>query len=69
VRKEEGWNYFNFIIRNSHESTKLAATLSSVNTHLPTPHLPALTQAHDLYLADAADFSQGWEGWGFMNLS
>jgi len=39
------------------------STLPSVNTHLPTPHLPALIQAHDLCLADASDFSQGWEGW------
>ena len=30
-----------------------------MNTHLTTPHLPLLTQAHDLYLADASDFSQG----------
>ena len=42
--------------------------LPSVNTHLPTPDLPAVTQTHDLYLADAADFSQGWEGWGFWNI-
>ena len=41
--------------------------LPLVNTHLPTPHLPALTQAHDLNLADAADFSQGWDGWGCRN--
>jgi len=40
-----------------------------MNTHLPTPHLPALTQVHDLYFTDATDFSQGWEGWSFMNLS
>ncbi|MCD4810679.1 MAG: hypothetical protein K8R17_12400, partial [Methanosarcinales archaeon] len=32
-----------------------------------TPHLPELTQAHDLYLADASNFSQGWEGWGCRN--
>ena len=33
-----------------------------MKTHLPP-------QAYDLYLADAADFSQGWEDWSFMYLS